>query len=150
MNDDLDNLLRDLKRLDARARVGALDEENAKKLAYQEFGTETAPMRPTLSATTDQTERDIHAAIKRRVLGVIDSKRTVTGETILAEVGGMLAESVREAIDGNVPPPLADSTIAARRRRGNDSTRTLVDTGDMRASIKVETKAGDAGWPADE
>lgn len=138
-----------MSRLTARARVGALDEENATKLAYQEFGTETAPARPTLSATTDRAEADINAAIKRRVLGVIDSKRTVTGETILAEVGGMLAEQVIEAIDNNTPPALAPSTLAARRSRGNDSTRTLVDTGDMREHITVEAKPGDADWPAD-
>lgn len=140
-------LFRDAPRPD-RARTGALDEVNATKLAYQEFGTETAPMRPTLSATTDRAEADISAAIKRRIIGVIDSKRTVTGETILAEVGGMLAEAVRESIDNNTPPPLAPSTLAARRSRGNDSTRTLVDTGDMRGSIMVETKAGDGDWPA--
>lgn len=149
MPDALDHLIRDMQRLTARARVGALDEENATKLAYQEFGTEHAPPRPTLSATTDRAEADIQTAIKRRVLGVLDVKRTITGETILAEVGGMLAEQVREAINNNTPPPLAPSTLAARRHRGNDSTRTLVDTGAMREHIMVETKAGDGDWPAD-
>ena len=37
--DAFDRLLADMKRLDARARVGALDETNAQKLAYSEFGT---------------------------------------------------------------------------------------------------------------
>lgn len=147
MPDPLDLLIRDLSRLDARARVGALDEENATKLLFNEFGTLHAPPRPTLSATTDRAEGDIHAAIKRRLLGVIDSTRTIDGKTILAEVGGMLAEQVKEAIGNNTPPnPLAPSTLAARRRRGNESTRTLVDTGDMQASITVETKASTKGW----
>ena len=149
MPDALDHLIRDMSRLSGRARVGALDEANAQKLAWQEFGTDKAPARPTLSATTDRSESDINAAIKRRVLGVIDSKRTITGETLLREVGGMLAEQVVEAIDNNTPPPLAASTLAARRSRGNDSTRTLVDTGAMRASITVEAKAGDGEWPED-
>ncbi len=43
MPDALDQIIRDLSRLDARARTGSLDEENATKLAYQEFGTERAP-----------------------------------------------------------------------------------------------------------
>jgi hypothetical protein len=74
----------------------------------------------------------------------------MTGETILGEVGGMLAEEVRDAIDGNTPPTLAPSTIAARRRRGNFSARTLVDTGKMRLAIKVDTKPGaSAQWPDD-
>lgn len=149
MPDGLDILIRDLQRLNARARVGALDEENAQKLAYQEFGTEQAPARPTLSATTDRAEDDINRAIDRRIKDVIEGKRSATGETIMAEVGSMLAEQVREAIDNNTPPPLAPSTLAARRSRGNDSTRTLVDTGAMRESITTETKAGASEWPGE-
>lgn len=146
MPDALDQLIRDLSRLDARARVGSLDEENATKLAYQEFGTATAPPRPTLSATTDRAEGDINRAIDRRVSQVVHGNRTMTGKVLLGEVAGMLQEQVVEAIDGNTPPELAPSTIAARRRRGNDSTRTLVDTSAMKASITVETKDGWQGW----
>ena len=147
MPDGLDILIRDLQRLNARARVGALDEENAQKLAYQEFSTEHA--RPTISATTDRAEADVNRAIDRRIKDVIEGKRSATGETILAEVGGMLAEQVREAIDNNTPPALAPSTLAARRSHGNDSTRTLVDTGAMRESITTETKVGWREWPGE-
>lgn len=149
MPDALDQLIRDLSRLDARARTGSLDEENATKLAYQEFGTATAPMRPTLSAATDRAEGDIARAIDRRVAQVIHGQRTMTGKTLLGEVAGMLQEQVVEAIDGNTPPELAPSTLAARRRRGNESTRTLVDTGDMKASITTEAKDGASDWPDD-
>ncbi len=149
MSDALDQLIRDLSRLDARARTGSLDEENATKLAYQEFGTERAPPRPTLSAATDRAEGDIARAIDRRVAQVIAGKRTMTGKTLLGEVAGMLQEQVVEAIDGNTPPELAPSTLAARRRRGNESTRTLVDTGDMKASITTEAKDGASDWPND-
>lgn len=151
MPDAFDQLIRDVSRLSASAVVGVVDdEENATKLAYQEFGTRTAPPRPTLSAATDRLARPINDAIKRRVVAVLSSSRTMTGETILGEVGGMLAEEVRNAIDGNTPPPLAPSTLAARRRRGNFSARTLVDTGKMRLSIKVDTKPGaSAQWPDD-
>jgi len=149
MPDALDQLIRDLSRLDARARTGSLDEENATKLAYQEFGTERAPPRPTLSAATDRAEGDIARAIDRRVAQVIAGQRTMTGKTLLGEVAGMLQEQVVEAIDGNIPPELAPSTLAARRRRGNESTRTLVDTGDMKASITTEAKDGASGWPDD-
>jgi hypothetical protein len=149
MPDGLDQLIRDLSRLDARARTGSLDEENATKLAYQEFGTERAPPRPTLSAATDRAEGDIARAIDRRVAQVIAGQRTMTGKTLLGEVAGMLQEQVVEAIDGNIPPELAPSTLAARRRRGNESTRTLVDTGDMKASITTEAKDGASDWPDD-
>jgi hypothetical protein len=152
MPDAFDQLIRDVSRLSASAVVGAVnDEENASKLAYQEFGTRTAPPRPTLSAATDRLARPISDAIKRRLVAVLSAQRTMTGETILAEVGGMLAEEVRDAIDGNTPPPLAPSTLADRRRRGNFSARTLVDTGKMRLAIKVGTKPGTrAEWPDDD
>lgn len=151
MPDALDLLIRDFGRLSATAVVGTIDdEENATHLAYSEFGTRTAPPRPTLSAATDRLARPINDAITRRLQGVIDVSRTMTGEAILAEVGDMLADEVRDAIDGNTAPPLAPSTLAARRRRGNFSARTLVDTGKMRLSIKVETKPkAHAHWPDD-
>jgi len=151
MPDAFDQLIRDVARLSASAVVGAVDdEENATKLAYSEFGTRTAPPRPTLSAATDRLARPINDAIKRRVVAVLSASRTMTGETILGEVGGMLAEEVRDAIDGNTAPALAPSTLAARRRRGNFSARTLVDTGKMRLAIKVDTKPGaSAEWPDD-
>ena len=152
MPDAFDQLIRDVSRLSASAVVGAVDdEENATKLAYSEFGTRTAPPRPTLSAATDRLARPINDAIRRRVVDVLSAKRTMTGETILGEVGAMLAEETRDAIDGNTPPnPLAASTLAARRRRGVFTTRTLVDTGKMRLAIKVDTKPGaSAEWPDD-
>lgn len=144
--DDLDRLIRHLSRLPAAARVGALDEENARKLSYSEFGTVTAPPRPALSATTDRNASAVHRAVSRRVGAVIDGKTAQTGEAILGAVGADLAEEVRNAIDSNTPPPLAPSTIAARRRRGNSSDRTLVDTGEMMRSITVDTKAGVGDW----
>ena len=153
MPDAFDQLIRDVSRLSASAVVGVIDdEENATHLDWAERGTPTSKPRPTLSAATDRLARPINDAIKRRVVDVLSAKRTMTGETILAEVGSMLAEEVRDAIDGNTPPnPLAASTLAARRRRGVFTTRTLVDTGTMRLAIKVDTKPGaDAEWPDDD
>lgn len=146
MPDAFDRLIADMKRLTASARVGALDEENARKLAYQEFGTVTIPMRPTLSVTTDRLEPAINRAINRRLRDVIDGKGSASGEAILRAVGEDLREEVVAAIEDNTPPALAPSTLANRRARGNPSTRTLVDTGKMRDSIKVETKAGAGDW----
>lgn len=146
MMDDLDRLIIRMQHLDASARVGALDEENATKLSYSEFGTVNEPPRPTLSAATDRNANAIHRAVERRVATVVAGKPQ-TGQDILADVAHDLAEEVQNEIDGNVQPALAPSTIVARRRRGNPSERTLVDTGEMLRSIKVETKRGDGWWP---
>ncbi len=86
MPDAFDRLVLDLKRMNASARVGALDEANAKKLSYSEFGTVTEPPRPTLSAVFDQTEGAMKRAIDRRLGAVLDGKSHKSGEAILAEV----------------------------------------------------------------
>lgn len=136
--------------LTATARVGALDEVNAQKLAYSEFGTRTQPVRPTLSAATDRSAAAIFRATQRGVQAVMDGKAGLDGEDILQRVGDDLAEEVRREIDNDVPPPLADSTLAARRRRGNASERTLVDTGEMMRSIKCEAVDGADPWPEED
>lgn len=128
-----------LGQLTGAAVVGALDEENAQKLAFSEFGTSTVPPRPTLSVTTDRLAPAIDRKVRREVGLVLDGKgRGVTGQEVVADVGRDLAEEVQGAIDGNVQPPLAPSTLAARRRRGQ-SDRTLVASGDMLRNIKVQT-----------
>ncbi|KVP19378.1 hypothetical protein WJ85_07775 [Burkholderia ubonensis] len=49
---------------------------------------------------------------------------------------GLVAQnSVRAKINTNIPPKLADSTLAARRRRGVMRENTLVDTAQYRNSI---------------
>lgn len=149
MPDPLDLILRDLRRMSASAAAGAHDEENAKKLAFAEFGTVNAPARPAMSAAVDRSQGAVFASVTRKVAAVFDGQ-TRSGVAIVTDVGADLAELVRDEIGNNTPPPLAESTIAARRRRGNTSTRTLVDSGDMQRSIKVETREGEDSWPDDE
>ena len=140
-----DQVLRGVGGLSASAVVGALDEENAQKLSWAETGTLTAPPRPTLTVTTDRLRPAINRAIQADVQAVLAGKgRGVTGQEVLADVGRDLAEEVQHAIDGNTQPPLAASTLRQRRRRGQGD-RTLVATGEMLRSIKVETSADPNG-----
>lgn len=140
MTDPLDRIIRDVSRMHGSAAVGALDEENARKLLFSEFGTVTAPPRPTLSVATDAARASIDRAIARRVGDVLDGKSSQTGAQIVGGVGRDLAEQVRERIGNDTPPELAPSTLATRRRRGQGD-RTLVATGDMLRSIDVEVSA---------
>ena len=147
--DAFDRLVADMKRLEGRARVGALDERNAEVLSFSEFGTVNEPPRPTLSAAFDQTEPAMRRAIDRKIGAVIDGKSEAGGRRILSEVGEDFAEVVREAIDSNVPPENAPSTLAAKRRKGQGD-RTLVATGEMRRSITVESKSDTKAWQDEE
>lgn len=147
MTDPLDRLIRDLARLDASARVGALDSENASKLHWAEFGTRTGePPRPTVSVATDRARTSIERAIARKVGEVFDGKSKATGREVLEKVGADLAEQIQEQIDSDTPKPLTKSTLAARRRAGITGTRTLVATGEMMGSIKVETSSDPDRW----
>lgn len=148
MTDPLDRLIRDLARLDASARVGALDEKNASHLHWAEFGTRTAPPRPTVSVATDKARASIERAVAKKVGDVFDGKSSATGRDVLQKVGGDLAELIQETIDSNVGDPLAKSTLAARRRAGQGG-RTLVASGKMMESIKVETSSDPDSWRDD-
>lgn len=149
MPDAFDRLLADVRRLDGRARVGALDEANAQKLAHSEFGTVTAPPRPTISAAFDRAEATLRRAIDRKIGAVIDGTSEAGGRRILSEVGEDFAELTREEIDNNVPPENAPSTLAAKARKGQGD-RTLVATGEMRGSIAVESKSDSKPWQDEE
>lgn len=49
---------------------------------------------------------------------------------------GLIAQSaVKKKMSSNVPPKLADSTLAARRRRSVTRTDTLVDTGNLQNHV---------------
>lgn len=149
MPDAFDRLIADLKRLDASARVGALDERNATVLSFSEFGTVNEPLRPSLSAAFDTTEPAMRRAIDRKIGAVIDGKSEASGRRILSEVGEDFADVVRETIDNNVPPENAPSTLAAKVRKGQGD-RTLVATGEMRGSIRVESKSDSKAWQDEE
>ncbi len=140
--DKLDRLIGRLRHASATADVGIVDDqENAQHLFWAEFGTITEPPRPTLSRAYDQHDRALMRAIDRQVGDLIDGDIT-SGEAVLRKPAEDLAEAARENIDGNMQPPLAKSTLAARRRRGNTSEWTLVDTGKMRDAVRAVVREG--------
>ena len=149
MLDAFDRLLADMRRLDGRARVGALDETSAQKLAFSEFGTINAPPRPTISAAFDRSEATLRRAIDRKIGAVIDGTSEAGGRGILSAVGEDFAELTREEIDNNTPPENAPSTLAAKARKGQGD-RTLVATGAMRDGIAVESKSDSKPWQDEE
>jgi len=59
-------------------------------------------------------------------------------EQVLEVVGAQIQGDVQESIATLMEPALRDATIAARRSRGNDSTKPLVDTRVMIGDVKYE------------
>ena len=91
---------------------------------YNEFGTADIPARPFM--------RRAHAVLQKKIpqivqMGLEDEK---TLERIVGECAVEMQNQIKESIDSNIPPPNKESTI---KRKG--STRTLIDTGQMRQAV---------------
>ncbi len=116
------------------------------EFGYEEGGIPMrATMRPTIAAEQNKWAEQIGKGAK----SVINGNHTVT--QVFEQVAGGAAGDVRAALAALVDPPLADSTLAARRRpnrtRGGvpiastESEKPLNDTGYMVATLThlVET-----------
>ncbi|WP_437609674.1 hypothetical protein [Erwinia sp. V71] len=66
----------------------------------------------------------------------IQSGRSV--DQVLEVVGAQIQGDVQESIASLMSPALLPSTLAARRSRGNDSTKPLVDTKVMIGDVNYE------------
>lgn len=106
--------------------------------AIQEFGDpETGiPARPFLRPTMEKRRSENMQALARGLRAAM--KGDIGVDAVLEQVGKANAGAVMQAISKIYKPPLAESTIEARRRKRESpgvSTKPLVDTGLLRESI---------------
>lgn len=91
--------------------------------AIQEFGhAPHIPPRPTMRPTVDSRSAEWTKIYAHTI------KTAASGTAVLEVMGGQIAGDMREAISELTSPGLAKPTIKARQRRGNGSTKPLVDT----------------------
>lgn len=123
--------------------------------AVHEFGSrdgkvpERATMRPTVDANREKYQRYLES----QLAAIQDGK--APPKMVLGRLGAMVQADIKKAIVDLQTPPLADSTIEAKKRRagttlapgqdikdvgGEDTGNPLVDTGQMLNSVtwKVE------------
>lgn len=92
--------------------------------AIQEFGVAAknipprSYMRPTIRAKGNEWNSKMRQLLKR----------SKNANMVLEAMGAVVAGDFREAIVNINEPVLAPATLAARRRRGNGSTKPLSDT----------------------
>jgi hypothetical protein len=105
---------------------------NNAAIAYiQEFGAPNAgiPPRPFLipgvNDNKDKAQKAIEAFLKRRE----------TIENAYSAAGMILVAGVKRRITQGIPPPLAESTLKARKRIGFKGTKPLIHTGQLVNSI---------------
>jgi hypothetical protein len=92
------------------------------------------PARPFLVPGVELALKPATAALKSGAKKVLDGE-SGAGEKAMHVAGLIAQNAVRAKINSGVPPALAESTLAGRRRRGRTGTTPLIDTGQVRNAI---------------
>ena len=107
----------------------------AEYAAYNEFGTSRAPSRPFMAMSFEENVDAIGKDFDQQGTALVLGKRTA--DQALTVIGMKHAARIQNVITGRqIPPPLADSTIAAKK----GSTKTLVDTGAMTNAVQISVR----------
>jgi len=110
---------------------------NNATLAYiMEHGAPEAgiPARPFLIPGVEECKDKVGKQLAAAAKGAVQGNK-IGIEEGLGRAGMVAQNSVRAKINSGINPPLAKSTLAARRRRGRTGTKPLIDTGQLRNSI---------------
>lgn len=109
------------------------DLDNAGVGSVHEFGLGNVPERSFIRTTIDGKARQIHAMARRAAHGVLDRRATL--KQGLELLGAFVKGEIQKRMARGIPPPLKPATIA---RKG--SSKPLIDTGQLRASIDYEVR----------
>jgi hypothetical protein len=156
----LKETLRSLRGGNSYAKVGLLGEKaaaveheaeeqataevmtNVALAAIHEFGTAHVPERSFIRTTFDAKREDYVALLRKLVPAIYEGKASPW--KVLSIVGMQMKWDMKNAIlqGSGIPPPLAPSTVAAKKRKARwrktpakDAPRPLVDTGRLVAAI---------------
>ena len=110
--------------------------------AVHEFGAGGVPERSFLRATIDKHAQKYRAhmtnGMRRGVLGAVRGQGGADVESPVLKRTGLMAEGdIKRRIAEGIAPALAPATIAAK-----GSSKPLIDTGQLRASIASEIRKG--------
>lgn len=101
------------------------------------------PARPFLVPGIEEVQKPIVGQLEKAARAAIDGQSDAVDKAFHA--AGMIGQNgVRKRINNGDFQPLAEATLAARRRRGRTGTKPLIDTGQLRNSVTyVIRKKGD-------
>jgi hypothetical protein len=123
------------------------EEENTvvEVAALMEFGSpaDKIPPRPTLIPTFDEQKGKAFEALKSFYGEVLEGKKTT--EQALSLIGLFLQRKVVEKINNLFSPPLSRVTIELK-----GSSKPLIDTGQMRQSVKSKVTITNRPQPTEE
>lgn len=99
---------------------------------YNEYGTKHIPARPFMSMTFDEQNSNWVKSLDS-ILEKLVNNNNVDIEKSISLVGEQVVNDIKEKITSNIPPALKTSTIKRKK-----SSKTLIDTGNMRDSINFK------------
>ena len=120
----------------------------AQVASFHEFG-DGVPQRSFMRPTVDGNQEKYASMLQREAGLIIDGKLSV--HDALALLGEVVAVDIKRAITDMTDPPLAESTIAAKKAKAaylgekkaqayaDSGANPLIDTGHMRHSVTYKT-----------
>ena len=130
---NIDKILKDITRLDgAVVSAGVMDSKNATKAAINEYGTSKIPQRPFMRTAVSRHGKSWGEKSAKAVQSVM---KGMPISQVTELVGMQMKADISSTLTNGPWTPNAPSTIAKK-----GSSRPLIDTGELRASItyKVE------------
>jgi phage gpG-like protein len=92
------------------------------------------PARPFMRPGIESAKGAIEAVMKLGAKKALDGDETAV--VVSLHQAGLIAQrSIRARINEGIDPPLAESTLRARARKGAKGTKPLIRTGQLRNSI---------------
>lgn len=135
----LDEIVKAVRSLsDNKVKIGIAGEAGSEVVnaaLYNEFGTRFIPERSFLRSTFNARQAAYIKALQKAVDVVSAGK--MTSEAAMNQIGLRMVADIQKTIDDTSTPPLAESTIEAK-----GSSKPLIDTGRLRASITYELTDG--------
>ena len=130
---NINKILKDITNLDGTVvSAGLLDAKNATKAAINEYGTSKIPQRPFMRTATNRHGKSWGSKSAKAVQSVM---KGMPISQVAELVGMQMKADISSTLTNGPWTPNAPSTIAKK-----GSSRPLIDTGELRASItyKVE------------
>lgn len=109
-------------------------------VTYKNGNSVYVPARPFMQITFDDNAVKWNEFWKRKYKDVANGKAKL--KKLLDELGEIVRSDIRVTLRSNVQPKLRESTLKARRSRGNYRTTTLIDSGTMYNSILFKSEVG--------
>lgn len=133
-----EQMLRELAEMEVRIgfQHGKATEEDGTDIcdvaAWNELGTEHMPSRPFLRKSVDENMDEIKSYVKSIKYDIVNG---VPADQILKRLGQFQQDLVQVKITEGSYEPNAPSTYRAKKKKGRDPVKPLIDTGRMRQSV---------------